>query len=344
MAKRTSGRSTSGFFPGTLWYLYELTGEERWLAQARKWTSALDSLKSFKGTHDLGFMIYCSFGNGMRLEPSKEYGEVIVTAAEALASRWSPETKVIKSWNGFRGHDGTHFEYPVIIDNMMNLEMLFAASRITGDPKYRDIAVAHADATLKNHFREDWSTYHVVGYDPESGKVVGKRTWQGYSDNSTWARGQAWAIYGFTMAWRETDDDRYLTAAVEAADFYLARLPEDLVPVWDLDAGREGYVPAERSHASKYAGAEQRDASAAAIVCSALFELSEAAGRKDLLKKAEQMLRSLSSPAYRAAVGDNGGFMLMHCTGAIPLRSEIDRPLTYADYYYMEALTRYGVR
>ncbi len=337
---------TSGFFPGTLWYLYDLTGEDGWRAEAEQWTGALDSLKTWTGTHDLGFMIYCSFGNGARLDADKkaEYEAVIVTAADALYTRWSPKTGVIKSWNGMRAHDGTRFEYPVIIDNMMNLEMLFAASRITGDSKYRDIAVAHADVTLKNHFRDDWSTYHVVAYDPETGEVVGKRTWQGYSDNSTWARGQAWAIYGYTMAYRETWDERYLNAAVKAADWYLAHLPEDLVPVWDFNAGQEGYTPDAGSYALKEAGTDKKDASAAALVCSALAELSEFSDRKDLYKKGKAMLKSLNSPAYRAPVGSNGGYMLMHCTGAMSLRSEIDVPLCYADYYYIEALKRYNAR
>lgn len=337
---------TSGFFPGTLWYLYELSDNEKWRSEAELWTSALDSLKTWTGTHDLGFMIYCSFGNGARLDTAKkaEYETVIVTAADALATRWSPKTGVIKSWNGMRAHDGTRFEYPVIIDNMMNLEMLFAASRITGDTKYHDIAVSHADATLKNHLREDGSSYHVVAYDPETGEVAGKRTWQGYSDNSTWARGQAWAIYGFTMAYRETRDERYLNAAVKAADWFIAHLPEDLVPAWDFNAGEDGYTPAAGSHATKDAGVSYKDASAAALVCSALAELSEFSGRKDFYSRGKSMLKSLSSAAYRAPVGGNGGFMIMHCTGAMPLRSELDVPLCYADYYYIEALTRYRLR
>ncbi len=335
---------TSGFFPGSLWYIDELTGSDEWRRQAEAWTGSLDSLKTFTGTHDLGFMIYCSFGNGARLDDAKraEYEQVIVTAAFALISRWSPDTGVIRSWNSFRGMDDTRFEYPVIIDNMMNLEMLFAASRITGDDTYRRIAVSHADSTLKNHFRGDWSTYHVVGYDPETGAVVGKRTWQGYADNSTWARGQAWAIYGFTMAYRETGDRRYMDAAVAAAEWYLERLPEDMVPYWDFGAGKEGFTPGERSYANEYPGTTDRDASAAAIVCSALFELSDLAERKDFRVKAVEMLKALGSPAYRAPVGDNGGFMIMHCTGALPLRSEIDAPLVYADYYYLEALARYA--
>jgi hypothetical protein len=337
---------TSGFFPGTLWYLHELSGKEEWRAEAEQWTGALDSLKTWTGTHDLGFMIYCSFGNGARLDEAKraEYEAVIVTAANSLITRWSPKTGVIKSWNSFRGHDGTRFAYPVIIDNMMNLEMLFAASRISGDPKYRDIAISHADTTLKNHFRDDWSTYHVVAYDPETGEVAGKRTWQGYSDNSTWARGQAWAIYGYTMAYRETRDERYLNAATKAADWYIAHLPEDMVPAWDFNAGQDGYTPDAGSYASKDAGTQYKDASAAALVSSALAELSEYAGRKDLYKKGKAMLDALNSPAYRAPVGANGGYLIMHCTGAMSLRSELDVPLCYADYYYVEALKRYGAR
>jgi chondroitin AC lyase len=184
----------------------------------------------------------------------------------------------------------------------------------------------------------------VVAYDPETGEVAGKRTWQGYSDNSTWARGQAWAIYGYTMAYRETRDQRYLNAATKAADWYIAHLPEDMVPAWDFNAGQEGYTPAAGSYASKDAGTQYKDASAAALVSSALAELSEYTGRKDLYKKGKKMLDALNSSAYRAPVGSNGGFMIMHCTGAMSLRSELDVPLVYADYYYMEALKRYGAR
>ncbi len=292
---------TSGFFPGSLWYINELSNGG-WEERAREWTSALDSLKHYRGTHDLGFMIYCSHGHAA----DGRYDGVIVDAAEALSTRWSPRTGVIKSWNGFRSWDGeVRSEYPVIIDNMMNLELLFAASKVTGDPKYRDIAVSHADKTMENHFREDGSTYHVVCYDPQTGDVTGRKTWQGYSDNSTWARGQAWAIYGYTMCARESGATRYLDMAVKAADWYLAHLPQDMVPYWDFNVGQEGYIPAKRSYASEYDGRGLRDVSAAAITCSALFELSKLSGRRDFRVAAEQMLRTLWKE-YRAEEGTNG--------------------------------------
>ncbi len=332
---------TSGFFPGTLWYLYELSNDPKWKEVAERWTASLEPLKTHKGTHDLGFMMYCSYGNAERLAPKSEYEKIIVESANSLISRFDKRTNVIKSWNGGRAWDGvTRWSYPVIIDNMMNLEMLFYASKITGDKTYSDIAIAHANTTLKHHFREDFSTYHVLNYDTTSGEVVNKNTAQGYSDNSTWARGQAWAIYGFTTTFRETKDLKYLEAAVKATDWYLERLPEDLVPFWDFNVGQEGYVPGEKSYAVTYKE-KDRDASAGAIVCSALFELAEFTKNPKYADYAEKMLRSLASPAYRAKLGENADFLLMHCVGSIPHRSEINVPLVYADYYFLEALVRY---
>ncbi|MDR2682439.1 MAG: glycoside hydrolase family 88 protein [Dysgonamonadaceae bacterium] len=333
---------TSGFFPGNLWYLYELTDDARWKAAAEKWTVSLDPLKTHTGTHDLGFMMYCSYGNAERLAPNAGYQEVLIESANSLCSRFSEKTGVIKSWNSFRPwNDTVLFRYPVIIDNMMNLEMLFYASKVSGDKKYYDIAVKHADATLKNHFREDFSTYHVLAYDTASPRVLGKYTGQGFSDNSTWARGQAWAIYGFTMVYRETRDPKYLDVAIRATDFYLKHLPEDFVPFWDFNAGEAGYTPGSRSYAAEF-HEKPRDASAAAIVCSALFELSGYANRPEYRDSAVKMLHSLASPAYRAALGSNADFLLMHSVGSIPHQSEIDKPLVYADYYFLEALIRYS--
>ncbi|MDR2621630.1 MAG: glycoside hydrolase family 88 protein [Dysgonamonadaceae bacterium] len=332
---------TSGFFPGTLWYLYELTDDARWKDAAEKWTVSLEPLKGFTGTHDLGFMMYCSYGNAERLASKPGYKDVLIETANSLCSRFSEKTGVIKSWNSFRPwNDTTLFHYPVIIDNMMNLEMLFFASKVSGDKKYYDIAVKHADATLKNHFRDDFGTYHVLAYDTASPSVQAKCTAQGFSDNSTWARGQAWAIYGFTVVYRETKDPKYLEAAIKATDFYLNNLPEDLVPLWDFNVGEAGYTPGARSYAAEFQE-KLRDASAAAIVCSALFELGEYANNPKYVDSAVKMLHSLSSPAYRAALGANAGFLLMHCVGSIPHKVEIDKPLVYADYYFLEALIRY---
>lgn len=333
---------TSGFFPGSLWYLYELTGEEHWKSEAEKWTVSLEPLKTFTGHHDLGFMMYCSYGNAERLAPKSEYKDILIESANSLSSRFSEKTQVIKSWNRFKPNTNNPvaYDYPVIIDNMMNLEMLFYASKVSGDKKFYDIAVKHADMTRKNHFRDDFSTYHVVSYDTISPNVLSRNTAQGFSDNSTWSRGQAWAIYGFTMAYRETKEKRFLDVATKAADYYLKNLPEDLIPLWDFNVGMEGYIPGERSYAVEFQE-KLRDASAGAIVCSALFELGELANNKAYTEKAIKMLHSLASPVYRAQLSTNADFLIMHCVGSIPHKSEIDKPLVYADYYFLEALVRY---
>jgi len=332
---------TPGFFPGSLWYLYELTGDAKWKDVAEKWTLSLEPLKTFTDHHDLGFMMYCSYGNAERLASKPEYKDILIESANSLSTRFSDKTNAIKSWNNFSTWDDSFkSSYPVIIDNMMNLEMLFYASKVTGNKKYYDIAVKHSDTTMKNQFRDDYTTYHVVSYDTISGKAVNKATAQGFSDNSTWARGQAWAIYGFTMVYRETKDRKYLDVATKAADIYLKNLAEDLVPVWDFNVGEEGYLPGSRSYAVGFQE-KLKDASAAAIVCSALFELGELSGNKSYTDNAIKMLHSLASPAYRATLGTNANFILMHCVGSIPHKSEIDKPLVYADYYFLEAMTRY---
>jgi hypothetical protein len=333
---------TPGFFPGSLWYLYELTSDTKWRDVAEKWTASLEPLKTFTGHHDLSFMVYNSFGNAERLASKPEYEAIIVEAAGSLATRFDEKPGVIKSWNSFRPwNDTTVYRFPVIIDNMMNLEMLFYASKVTGDKKYYDIAVKHADATIKYQFREDFGTYHVVCFDPESPAVLGKFTAQGWSDNSTWARGQAWAIYGFVMTYRETGYQRYLDVAINAADFFLKHLPEDLIPVWDFNVRMEGFTPGHRSRAVQFQE-KLRDASAAAIVSSALFELGQLTNNQSYIDTAEKMLHSLASPAYRAELGTNANFLLKHSVGSIPHWFEIDKPLVYADYYFLEALVRKG--
>lgn len=317
---------TSGFFPGSLWYLYELTGDDAWLVPAVKYTEGMEHIKHFTGNHDIGFMIFCSFGNGLRLTDKKEYEDVIITAAESLCSRFRPGAGVIQSWNARSG-----WTCPVIIDNMMNLELLFESTRMSGDSTYWNIAVSHADQTLKNHYRPDMGCYHVIDYDPETGEILNRHTWQGYSHESSWARGQAWGIYGYTMSYRYTKDEKYLDHAVKAADFWVNHhnLPADLVPYWDFDAPG---IPDE-----------PRDASAAAIAASALYELSSYVGdvKAESYKiTADRILESLGSPAYRAELGGNGNFVLMHSVGSAPHNVEMDVPLVYADYYFLEALKR----
>lgn len=333
---------TPGFFPGSLWYLYELSGEQYWHDQAQEWTHSLEKLKHFTGHHDLGFMMYCSYGNARRLSPLAEYDSILITSAASLSSRYSPKTKAIRSWNYRKAwNDTVEWFYPVIIDNMMNLELLTQGSKIANDNKYRDVAITHANTTLKNQFRDDATNYHVVNYDPETGEVLNQATCQGYSDNSVWARGQAWAIYGYAMMYREVKDPAYLDAAQKMADWYLANLPEDLVPLWDFNVGQEGYNPEEKSYAKEFMGETLRDASAAAITCSGLFELGELTKNEKYTEQAIAMLHSLASPQYRAALGQNANFILLHSVGSIPHINEIDKPLVYADYYFLEALVRY---
>jgi len=331
---------TPGFFAGSLWYLYELTGDKKWENHAEKWTYPLEPHKHFTGNHDIGFMMYCSYGNAERLSPKKGYKEILIESANSLCTRFNSNVKAIESWDYRKAWDGSEWFYPVIIDNMMNLELLFYAYNVTGDKKYYDVAVSHANTTLKYHFREDHSSYHVVDYDTISGKPLHQQTCQGYSDNSTWSRGQAWAVYGYTLMYRETKDPVYLDAAQKFADYFIRHLPDDLVPLWDFNAGQKGFKPDGDSYAAIY-HEKVKDASAASVVCSALFELGNFSENKIYTEIAIKMLKSLSSPTYRASLGQNANFIIMHCTGSLPHHTEIDAPLVYADYYYLEALNRY---
>jgi chondroitin AC lyase len=337
---------TPGFFPGSLWYLYSYTKDTTFANAAKQWTDKLEPLKSFTQHHDLGFMMYCSYGNAYRLTGNPAYKDILVQAAKSLSTRFNPVTGSIKSWNSFKSwHGNNTFFFPVIIDNMMNLELLFFASKETGDTSFRHIAVTHALTAMKNQIRTDYSSYHVVCYDSATGKVEGRETAQGYADNSTWARGQAWGIYGFTMTYRETKDKRFLRTAQGMADWFIdnKNLPEDKIPYWDFNANETGYTPGINSNALKMK-TKPRDASAAAITASALLELSTYPGKKAARYKqtAIAMLHSLASPAYRVQAGGSiGNFLLTHSVGSIPNNSEIDVPLVYADYYFIEALKRY---
>ncbi|KAI9437846.1 family 88 glycosyl hydrolase [Russula earlei] len=336
---------TSGFFPGNLWYAYEATGNDTLKQEAVKWTEKLASLQNFTEHHDLGFMLYCSYGNAYRLTGNEQYKAILVQAAKSLSTRFSTKTGTIKSWNTFKSWDGEkQYYYPVIIDNMMNLELLFFASKVTGNNYYKDIAIRHALSTMQNQVRDDYSCYHVVCYDSVTGKVLAKETAQGYANNSTWARGQSWGIYGFTMVYRETGDKRFLLTAKRMADYYINNpdLPVDKVPYWDFNANDSGYTPSRASYA-KEIPVKYRDASAAAVTASALLELSTYLGENGRKYKdvAITILHSLSSSAYRAKMGENGDFILKHSVGSIAHDAEIDVPLVYADYYFLEALNRY---
>jgi len=319
---------TAGFYIGTLWYLYEYAGDSALRLEAERRLPLLEEQKFSTRTHDLGFMLYCSYGNAWRLTGDERYRAILLTGAASLATRYNPTVKSIRSWDQTRGK----WTFPVIVDNMMNLEYLNWASRTSGNTEYREIAIAHANTTLKNHFRPDYSSYHVIDYDPETGAVLHRHTHQGFADESAWARGQAWGLYGFTMMYRDTGEREYLEQATHIADFILSHpnLPEDKIPYWDFDADA---IP------NTY-----RDASAGAIMASALVELStyvRGAASHRYLRTAESMIRSLSAAPYKVELGAKGGFILQHSVGSFPGNSEVDVPLTYADYYYVEALMRY---
>ncbi len=335
---------TSGFFAGTLWYIYEITGDEKWKEEAVKWTEILDTIQYWSGSHDVGFMINCSYGNGLRLTGNKAYEKVLIQAAESLIQRYNPVAKSLESWDYRQAWDGsTDWYFPVIIDNMMNLELLFEASRLSGNKRYEEIAIQHAATTMKNHYRDDFSSYHVVDYDTLTGEVLDKATCQGLVDESAWARGQAWGLYGFVTCYRYTLDETYLTFAGNIADFLIdhPNLPSDKIPYWDYNVNDPGLKPEWNYNPSDFKEIP-RDASAAAIMCSALFELSQYAVEKGekYEKAARKILNSLSSPGYMSFEGENQYFILNHSVGSIPHGVEIDVPLVYADYYFMESLLR----
>ncbi len=321
-----SGWWCSGFYPGTLLHLYEETKDRELLEEAQRMLKILEKEKDNTSTHDLGFMMYCSFGLANRIDPNPRYRNILLTSAKSLATRFNAQVGCIKSW------DSKPEDFLVIIDNMMNLELLFWAARVADDSSFFDMAVTHANTTLANHFRPDNSSFHVLNYDAKTGAVKEKKTAQGAADDSAWARGQAWGFYGYTVMYRETRQEQYLNQARKIAQFLLSHpnLPADKIPYWDFNAPE---IPNAL-----------RDASAAAIMASALLELSEyvpATESTEYLQAAETILKTLSSPEYKAAKGTNGGFLLQHGVGHKPANSEVDVPLTYADYYFVEAMRRY---
>jgi unsaturated chondroitin disaccharide hydrolase len=321
-----SGWWCSGFYPGTLLYLYQQTKDAELYKEALRILVPLKKEESNTTTHDLGFMMYCSFGNANLTEPKQEYKDILLTSAKSLATRFSPTVACIKSWDGKPG------EYLVIIDNMMNLKLLFWATQVSGDSSFYKIAVTHANTTMKNHFRIDNSSYHVINYNATTGAVQQKKTAQGFANESAWARGQAWGLYGYTETYRETKDKKYLEQANKIANFILSHpnLPADKIPYWDFNA--PGIPNA------------LRDASAGAIMSAGLLELCTYVNKKDAkkyFKAAETMLKTLSSAEYKAAAGTNGGFIIKHGLGHNPNKTEVDVPLTYGDYYFIEAMMRY---
>ncbi|MDR3220076.1 MAG: glycoside hydrolase family 88 protein [Dysgonamonadaceae bacterium] len=319
------GDWTCGFFPGELWYMYEYTSDPEWKLAAEKFTDKLEPVQYYKGDHDIGFRVYCSYGNGLRLTGNEKYKEIMMQSARSLMTRYNPQMGLIRSWD----FNKDKWQYPVIIDNMMNLELLFWACKESGDSAFYQAAVSHADKTLTNHFRADNSSYHVVVYDTITGSAYLKCTHQGYADESAWARGQAWGAYGFTVCYRETQNPAYLKKAEGIISFIFnnPHLPTDLIPYWDYNAPN---IPDE-----------PKDVSAASIVASALYELCQyLPDRAEQYKKwADTILESLNKN-YRATAGGDGGFVLSHSVGDKRTDSEVDVPLVYADYYFLEALLR----
>ncbi|GAA4115123.1 glycoside hydrolase family 88 protein [Aquimarina addita] len=315
---------TSGFFPGSLWYIYKLTGNQKYLDRAKEWTTLVEKEKSNNRTHDMGFKIFCSYGNGYRFTKDTIYKNVIIESAKTLSTRYREKVGAIRSWD----FNKKEWDFPVIIDNMMNLELLFEASLYTNDSIYKRIAYQHAQTTLKNHFRKDNSTYHVVDYDTISGKVRSKVTHQGFADESSWARGQTWGIYGYTMAYRYTKDSLFLEQAKKTAHFFMTHhnLPDDGIPYWDFNAPK---IPEE-----------PLDVSAAAVMASALIELYSFTNEQKYLDFSDKIIENLSSQKYVIQSETDIPFILDHSTGNWPKDDEIDGPINYGDYYFLEALFR----
>lgn len=316
---------TSGFFPGELWFLYEYTQNNFWKKKAQQHTDILEKEKMNGSTHDMGFKVYCSFGNGYRLTQDEHYKEVLLQSAHTLATRFKPAAGIIRSWD----HSAAKWVCPVIIDNMMNLELLFWATKESKDSTFYRIAVDHARTTMKHHFRPDFSSYHVIDYDTITGQVLKKNTHQGFADESAWSRGQAWALYGYTMCYRETRLPEFLEQAqnIEKYLFTHPNMPEDLIPYWDFDAPG---IPDE-----------PRDVSAATVIASALYELSLYDPEKGerYRSNADKIIENLTKH-YRATLKKDNGFLLLHSTGTKPTNTEVDVPIVYADYYFIEALMR----
>lgn len=325
--KATKEEWTAGFWPGVLWYDYEYTQDPKIEDEAKRFTASLEFLAHTPAyDHDLGFLVFCSYGNGYRLTGDPKYKEVILAVADSLATLYNPVVGTILSWP--REVEPRNWPHNTIMDNMINLEMLFWAAKNGENKKLYDIAVSHADVTMKSSFRPDHTSYHVAVFDTITGNLIKGVTHQGYADNTMWARGQAWGIYGYTVCYRETGDKKYLDFLEKITDVYLRDLPEDYIPYWDFSAPGIPNAP--------------RDASAAAVVASALLEAStyfKGPKSDEYWNAAVRMLKSLSSPAYQS--GRSKPSFLLHSTGHWPAGSEIDASIIYADYYYIEALLRY---
>tara|TARA_B100001248_G_scaffold97930_2_gene72715 strand:+ start:3798 stop:4985 length:1188 start_codon:yes stop_codon:yes gene_type:complete len=315
---------TSGFFAGNLWYLYTLTGNQAYIDKAQAWTSFIEKEKFNDKTHDMGFKIYNSFGNGLKIKDNKRYKNIIVKSAKTLSTRFNENIKSIRSWD----FNKKVWQFPVIIDNMMNLELLFEATKLTNDSTYHNLAVTHANTTLKHHFRPDNSCYHVIDYDTITYQPRMKVTHQGINDESSWARGHGWGIYGYTLAYRYTKDNRYLDRAITTADYFIhhKNMPDDGIPYWDFDDISIPDAP--------------RDVSAGTIVASALVEIYEFTKNKKYLDYSKKVINTLKSTDYILEPDFEAPFILDHSTGNLPKNDEIDEPIVYGDYYFLETLIR----
>jgi len=319
---------TEGFFPGTLWLMYEATGDDSWKEHAEYFQGLYVSHKDQKNDHDLGFIFNCSYGQAYRLTGNEAYKQVVIDAANSLMKSYNPNVGLIMSWDvNQQWVKKLGWQYPVIIDNMMNLEMLFEATSFTGDSTYWNAAVSHASRTLENHFRDNYSSYHVLDYDSISGDVRSKQTNQGYGDETAWARGQAWGLYGYAMCYRYTQNTKFLEQADQIATFLKnhPNMPADKVPYWDYD---DPAIP------NTY-----RDASAAAIMASALLELDGYSTKQGYGEWATEILKSINEN-YTNNLNDPCKFIVKHVVGNYPINSELDVSINYADYYYVEALLR----
>jgi unsaturated chondroitin disaccharide hydrolase len=324
----TSDDWTSGFYPGTLWYAFELSRDDSFRKWALEWTAGIENEKYNANTHDLGFRFICSFGNGLRLLPgdtaTRRYKEILLTAAATADSRFSPIAGLYpSSWDA----NPLPNSIPAVADVMMNLELLLWASENGGDPKIKDRCITHANTTYRDFVREDYGSFHVVRYDKTTGKILNKGQLQGDTDSSTWSRGQAWMIYGFTVMYRYTKNSEYLQKAMKLADYFIGHLPEDRIANWDFQS--ELKLP---------------DASASSIVTSALFELQgyikDKAKKKHYLGEAERMLKSLCLPPFFSE-GKGTNCLLLHSTQYYRSTDNTDVPSTFADYYFIESILRY---
>ncbi|XMO85351.1 glycoside hydrolase family 88 protein [Algibacter sp. AS12] len=314
----------SGFWPGVLWYAYEASGDESIKKEAEKFTIPIKKI-AYKSAldHDIGFQVYCSYGNGYRLTGNEAYKEVLLAAADTLATLYNPIVGSIHSWPM-----KPQYPHNTIIDNMMNLELLFWAAKNGGSKTLYDIAESHAEVTMKNLVRPDYSAYHLGSFDDKTGAFIRGVAHQGYADDSMWARGQTWGIYGFAFSYRETGREDFLNTSTHLADKYLERLPVDGIPFWDFDDPKVPNAP--------------KDASAAAIAACGMLELAVLV-KDDALKNkyynaAKRFISILSTDAYMS--NQKNQALLLHSTGHHPKNSEIDASIIYADYYFMEALLR----